>query len=150
MHDIDKWHTNLGMYKRCTIGIDDVGYTIYYDPNHYETEQRLKKDVEKYQKLVISENKLSPDVNIPDWCRQNRGGAYVIERGKAWSKYLAHKNYVFNLAWPFATTVHKAQGSEFSKVFIDQSDMSKALVTEQYQRLMYVSLSRAIDQIIFI
>ncbi len=150
LHDIAKWHTNLGMYKRTTIQIDNQGYTIYYDPDHYSTEQRLKKDVEKYQGLVIKENNLSLSDNIPDWCRANRGGAYVMERGKAWSKYLSHKNYVFNLAYPFATTVHKAQGSEFSKVFIDQVDMSKALNTEQYQRLMYVALSRAIDEVIFI
>jgi len=150
MHDIDKWHTNLGMYKRTTVGIDDVGYTIYYDPDHYATEQRLKKDVEKYQRLVILENNLSLETNIPDWCRQNRNGKFVMERGKAWSKYLAHKNYVFNLAYPFATTVHKAQGSEFSKVFIDVADMQKALSTEQYQRLMYVALSRSVHENIFI
>ncbi len=148
--DIEKWSTNLGMYPKTDIEVDGSIYTIHYDPNHYKTEQRLKKDVEKYQKLVISENKLSLKDNIPDWCRQNRGGAYVRERGKAWSKYLAHKGYVFNLAYPYATTVHKAQGSEFSKVFIDQSDIAKALSTEQYQRLMYVALSRAIDEIIFI
>ena len=148
--DIEKWNTQLGMYRQTSIRLDNVNYLIYYDPNHYETEQRLKKDVEKYQKLVIAENKLLLETDIPDWCRKNRGAPHVVARGKAWSKYLAHKGYVFNLAYPYATTVHKAQGSEFSKVFIDQADIAKALSTEQYQRLMYVALSRAIDEIIFI
>jgi len=57
---------------------------------------------------------------------------------------------VFNLARPYATTIHKAQGQEFSKVFIAQDDIAKALSTDQYQRLMYVALSRAIDEVIFI
>jgi len=149
-HDISKWNTNLGMYKTTVVELENKTYVGYYDPEHYKTEKRLKKDVEKFQQLVIVENKLSLATNIPDWCRQHRSAAYVVERGKAWSKYLAHKNYVFNLAYPFATTVHKAQGSEFSKVFIDVTDMRRALSTEQYQRLMYVALSRAIDKIIFI
>ena len=148
--DISKWATNLGMYSLAVVEHDGHKYTIYYDPNHYATEKKLKQDVEKYQKLVIQENNLSLKDNIPDFCKKNRGAPYVIERGKAWSKYLAHKGYVFNLAYPFATTVHKAQGSEFSKVFIDQKDISKAMSTEQYQRLMYVALSRAVDEVIFI
>jgi len=148
--DIIKWNTKLGMYKQTSVTIDEKDYLIYYDPNHYETEKRLKKDVEKYQRLVISENKLSLTENIPQWCKENRGAPYVRERGKAWSKFLAHTGYVFNLAYPYATTVHKAQGSEFRRIFIDQEDIAKALSTEQYQRLMYVALSRGIEDIIFI
>lgn len=148
--DIEKWYTQLGMYQQTNIIVGDEEYLIYYDPNHYETETRLKKDVEKYQRLVITSNGLALTDNIPDFCRKNRGAPHVKERGKAWSKYLAHKGYVFNLARPYATTIHKAQGSEFSKVFIDHADIKKALSTEQYQRLMYVALSRAINEIIFI
>lgn len=149
-NDIQKWKTQLGMYKEAVITVEDTSYLIYYDPDHYATANRLKNDVEKYQGLVIKEHELSDTMHVPTWCRENRSKKYVFERGKAWSKYLAHTNYVFSLTRPYATTVHKAQGSEFSKVFVDVADIDKAMSTEQYQRLMYVSLSRAINEIIFI
>ena len=149
---IAQYNTNLGMYKQVTIKINDESYLIYYDPDHYATSQRLKHDVEKYQQLVIQEHGLDTDVNIPGWCKANRQAKYVYERGKAWSKYLAHTNYVFSLSRPHATTVHKAQGSEFSTVFIDVDNLKIAnhYNTDQYKRLMYVALSRAINNVVFI
>jgi len=150
--DLDKYNTNLGMYKQMVIEHNDDQYLIYYDPNHYATEQRLKTDVEIWQRNVIKENNLKQDDNIPAFCRANRNKPGVYERGKAWSKYLAHKNYVFNITRPYCTTVHKAQGSEFSTVFIDYDDLliCRNINPEQYKRLMYVALSRAIDKIILI
>lgn len=151
-NDINKYGTNLGMYKQMSIELEGEDYLIYYDPNHYQTEKRLKTEVEIWQKNVISMNNLTPQDNIPDFCRKNRSAQGVRERGKAWSKYLAHTQYVFNVARPYASTVHKAQGSEFSSVFIDEQDIRicKGFSQEQYARLMYVSLSRGIDNIYFI
>ena len=150
--NIAKYRTNLGMYKQMPIDYEDENYLIYYDPDHYATTQRLKGDVEKYQRLVIKTHSLGPETNIPQWCQQNRGKQFVMERGKAWSKYLAHTNYVFSVTRPYCTTVHKAQGSEFSKVFIDTKDIaiSRAYNPEMYKRLMYVALSRAKDLTVFI
>ncbi len=150
--NIQRYNTQLGMYHQATIRLDDKEYLIYYDPDHYATEQRLKKDVEKYQKAVIEHHELGQDVNVPIWCKENRGKKFVMERGKAWSKYLAHTNYVFNLARPYATTVHKAQGSEFRAVFIDINNMKKAIQfgPNQYMRLMYVAISRAQEQVYYI
>jgi hypothetical protein len=149
---IQKYNTNLAMYKQASVLVDDTSYLIYYDANHYYNEQRLKKDVEEKQREMIRLNNLGVDVNIPQWCRENRSKPGVFERGKAWSKYLAHTNYVFSLVRPYATTVFKAQGSEFSKVFIDINDMLKAkqFNEDQYNRMLYVALSRAINKIIFI
>ena len=150
--NIQKYNTNLGMYKSMPIDYEGDNYLIYYDPDHYATTQRLKTDVEHYQRLVISTHKLKPDINIPQWCQQNRDKQFVRERGKAWSKYLAHTNYVFSVTRPYCTTVHKAQGSEFSTVFIDTKDIaiSRAYNPEVYKRLMYVALSRAKDLSVFI
>ena len=150
--DIIKFGTRLGMYKEMFIKPDDREgtYLIYFDPDHYTTEKRLKDDVEYWQATVVDKNNLSSDTHIPTWCKENRSALGVFERGKAWSKYLAHTNYVFNVARPYATTIHKAQGSEFSKVFIDVADIDKVFTDEQYNRLMYVAMSRAIDKIIFI
>lgn len=150
--NIDKYNTQLGMYKQATIQIEEEQYLIYYDPDHYATAARLKLDVEKYQRAVIQHHNLSQDVNIPNWCRENRYKKFVMERGKAWSKYLAHTNYVFALSRPFATTIHKAQGSEFEQVFIDINDVkiAKQYNPEMYKRLMYVALSRAREKFIII
>jgi len=148
--DIGKYGTDLSNYKQCIVEHEDGDFLIYYDPNHYATELKLKKDVEQAQMKVIKENGLSATEHIPTWCGKNRSASGVRARGKAWSKFLAHRSYVFNLARPYATTVHKAQGSEFSKVFISQSDIRKALDNQQYNRLMYVAISRGIDELIFI
>lgn len=150
--DIAKYRTNLNMYKTINVMIDDYDstYEIYYDPDHYETEKRLKKSVEKFQALVINTHNLSAEENIPKWCANNRNAQYVFERGKAWSKYLAHKNYVFNVSRPYATTVHKSQGSEFRYIFVDAQDINSAWDEMTRARLMYVSLSRGIDGAILI
>jgi len=149
---IKKYRTKLGMYQSMYVELEDKIYQVFYDPNHYTTEQRLKKEVEIWQGNVIKENNLKVEDNIPEFCRENRNASGVYERGKAWSKYLAHKQYVFNIARPYCTTVHKAQGSEFSTIFVDMGDLSicRDISPIQYKRLVYVALSRAIDKIIFI
>ena len=48
--------------------------------------------------------------------------------------------------YKFASTVHKAQGSEFDAVFVDVNDIKKSILPnyyDTYARLMYVALSRA-------
>ena len=55
-------------------------------------------------------------------------------------------NRAFVMDYGFATTVHKAQGSEFANVFIDKQDIQKSILNNyyiNYARLMYVSISRA-------
>jgi len=55
-------------------------------------------------------------------------------------------NRAFIMDYNFATTVHKAQGSEFDRVFIDKLDIQRSINNgyySTYARLMYVSLSRA-------
>ena len=52
--------------------------------------------------------------------------------------------------YSFASTVHKAQGQEWSTIFIDKKDIQKSIFNnyyENYARLIYVSLSRAINLI---
>ena len=48
--------------------------------------------------------------------------------------------------YSFASTVHKAQGSEFNRVWIDKKDIQKSIFGGNYRnyaRLMYVAISRA-------
>lgn len=53
---------------------------------------------------------------------------------------------IWSMDYSFASTVHKAQGSEFDTVFVDKANMQKAIFGgsyKNYARLMYVALSRA-------
>jgi hypothetical protein len=49
----------------------------------------------------------------------------------------------------FAQTVNKSQGSTYGKVFIDLNDFKRCNIYELLARLMYVSISRAQNQVIF-
>ena len=61
-------------------------------------------------------------------------------------KWVYAQGRAFTMDYSFASTVHKAQGSEFSRVFIVQKDLQKSIMNNYYNnyaRLMYVALSRA-------
>lgn len=49
----------------------------------------------------------------------------------------------------YASTVNKAQGSTFDKVFIDLNDLSRCKQWSVLSKLLYVAISRASSQIIF-
>jgi len=153
LKEIKMYKTDLSRYDRTYITVDETVYEIYYDREHYKTLKELKRNVEDFQQKVIDYHYLDDDVNVPQWCKSNPGARFVRERGKAWQDYIAHQNLVFDFRRPFATTVHKSQGSEFSTVFINQNDIKKAIRGNyygQYARLMYVALSRAIDKVVIV
>jgi hypothetical protein len=55
-------------------------------------------------------------------------------------------NRAYTMDYSFASTVHKAQGQEFDRVFVDKEDIQKSIMNgyyENYARLMYVAISRA-------
>ena len=61
-------------------------------------------------------------------------------------KFIYALNKAYTMDYKFASTVHKAQGSEFDAVFIDINDIKKSILPnyyDTYARLMYVALSRA-------
>lgn len=61
-------------------------------------------------------------------------------------KWLYAMDRAFVMDYTFASTVHKAQGSEFDRVFIVLEDIQKAIMNgyyDNYARLMYVAISRA-------
>jgi len=79
----------------------------------------------------------------------------AIARKKAREKAIENKKHftdvyalgrAFTCDYSFASTVHKSQGSEFNRVWIDKQDILKASMNNnfrQYARMMYVALSRA-------
>ena len=61
-------------------------------------------------------------------------------------KFIYALNKAYTMDYKFASTVHKAQGSEFDVVFVDVNDIKKSILPnyyDTYARLMYVALSRA-------
>lgn len=79
------------------------------------------------------------------WSDSNKGHPLARVRGKAWSRYMAFKNYVFCLDFTHATTVHKSQGSTYEYVFIDTEDLGVCANINylMYLKLLYVAISRA-------
>lgn len=134
-------------YDKLVVLIDGDLYNLYYDLEHYYNNKGLEDDVQEAQHRVVTSNGLNPDVDLPKWCRNNKSSQGVRRRGEAWQEYISHTANVFDLRYPFATTVHKSQGQEFDIVYIDQTNMKKAIrngYIDQYVRLMYVAISRSI------
>ena len=153
--EANKFNTfkHVKAYTTCNVEVDGISYSIIYDTEHYATQQLLKAEIEKWQAYVYANNNIPDDMQLKDWCRQNSHIKGVRERGNAWSKFIAHSNLVFNLQRPFATTVHKSQGSEFDTVYIAQQDIKKSIRNGyylNYARLMYVALSRATKKVVII
>ncbi|MCI4435920.1 MAG: ATP-dependent helicase [Ignisphaera sp.] len=149
--DIIKFGTEIP-YKIISVEVDGEKYNIHCNRNHHKKQKVLKAELEIAQQFVVDKYNI-PKGELTKWCQDNRGAIGVKERGWAWSRYLAHQNLVWDVRRPFATTVHKAQGREFSTVFIDQEDIKKSIKNnyyETYARLMYVALSRAINKVIII
>ncbi len=154
MSDIAKFnnthHTN---HPQCSLTIEGKDYLVHYDADHYHTQQQLKAEIDKWQGYLYSNNTIPEDMKLKDWCYHNKGAKGIKERGKAWSRYIAHSNLVFNLQRPFASTCHKAQGQEFKTVYIAQDDIKKSISPGYYgtySRLMYVALSRAIEKVLIV
>lgn len=153
--DMAKYRSDkyVSKYPTCSIELEGSIYNVRYDTHHYQTQQALKNKVDIAQRVIYSTHNIPEDMRLSQWCKENRDLECVKARGTAWAEYLAHSSLVFALQRPFATTVHKSQGSEFSTVYIAQSDIKKSIQRGYYMnyaRLMYVALSRAVNKVIVI
>lgn len=150
--DISKFRQAIPHGVKHYIRVEDEVYGFYGDINHYEHSKEFKNEVETSQLALIREFELPEDTNLKDWCRMNKN-EFTRARGKAWGAFIGHTNLSFDLRRPYATTVHKSQGSEFDTVYIAKDDIMKAIRNgyyEDYARLMYVALSRAIKKVVII
>ena len=59
------------------------------------------------------------------------------------------KDYSIDLRLAYASTINKAQGSTYKKVFLDLDDVGKCIDSDNLARLMYVGSSRPSQQLIF-
>ena len=67
---------------------------------------------------------------------------------KQWHTYFEILNNWLDLRPSFASTVHKAQGSTYDKVFINLSDIGRCRNPSDVARMMYVAITRASKQVI--
>ncbi len=76
-----------------------------------------------------------------------RNAAFKEPRG-GWSEYWKFCDKFTQVRPPFACTVHKSQGSSFSNVFVVMTDLAGNPRLADRNRLIYVGLSRAKENII--
>lgn len=72
------------------------------------------------------------------------------ERRKKWKEYFAFKNSILDIRDIYASTVHSAQGSTYRNVYIDLKDLWTCPNKRELQRLLYVAVSRAKENVYFI
>lgn len=68
---------------------------------------------------------------------------------KNWYLYFKLKNEVMDLRFPYASTIHKSQGSTFDEVLIDLGSFRVCDDPETAARLLYVAVSRAKNKVFF-
>ena len=108
----------------------------------------LKLDGVEFAKVAINgSTKIVPVVlgiyNAYSLTKQIKAAAIKDKKNY---KFIYALNKAYTMDYKFASTVHKAQGSEFDAVFVDVNDIKKSILPnyyDTYARLMYVALSRA-------
>jgi len=151
--DMRKFNNNISSWDIGYIEIEETVYSFSYNLDHYAHAKTLMTTVEEVQFGLIDHHNLADGINLKEWCQNNMKKKFVENRGTAWKQYLTHEGLIWDLRRPFASTVHRSQGSEFDYVYIAQADIKKAIRKGwymNYARLMYVSLSRAIKGVIIV
>ena len=70
------------------------------------------------------------------------------ERKALWEQYFDIKNTWLDLRSPYASTVHKSQGSSYDQVFIDLYDIGRCNIPSDVARMLYVAISRARKRVV--
>ena len=73
-----------------------------------------------------------------EYAEENGGGG-------AWRPYYALKNRLCDLRYPYASTVHKAQGMSLDTAYINMRDIRT--FNKDWQEMRYVAFTRARDQV---
>lgn len=71
----------------------------------------------------------------------------VFRKNKDWKNFFQQKEKFIDLRTAYACTTHKAQGSTYTNVFIDITDMGKNTKKSEVARLLYTAITRASDTV---
>ncbi len=79
-----------------------------------------------------------------DLRRRRKKAAETKGKGatKAWEAYYRHRERFATVAYPFAQTVHKAQGSTFRNAFVYLPDLRRNTRSRERNRLLYTAITR--------
>jgi exodeoxyribonuclease-5 len=77
-----------------------------------------------------------------DWHEANQLKKHFYKH-KDFAKYFEIKDRWLDLRYPYASTVHKAQGSTYDVVFVDLADIGANKKWYEIARLVYVAVTRA-------
>lgn len=85
---------------------------------------------------------------------RDRIGAALVAKNKAnqdstkeFKEYKCINDYVSIMDFNHCMTIHKSQGSEFTNVYVDSSDLATCRDIHEQMRLLYVSISRAKERV---
>lgn len=131
--------------------------------NMYENDLLLMQDMQVNRKFLVQSMHamvVNPDIQFAQVggyvlpvifgthyaaiARKKAREAAIEDKRKFTDVYALGRAYTVD--YSFASTVHKAQGSEFERVWLDKKDLLKASINnnfQQYARMMYVAISRA-------
>lgn len=114
---------------------------VFGHGNYQERRQELGDAAVKANKAIEKKFK----VDSKEWSKENWPHELAKARAKAWREYMAFKDCVICLDFPYAMTVHKSQGSTYDYIFLDIEDLGRCADKDytMYLRLLYVALSRA-------
>ena len=87
-------------------------------------------------------------VFVPDSYAEMKRLLTKLRKDKEFKKVFDIQDNWGDLRHPYASTVHKSQGSTYDKVIIDLRDIAKCRVSTDVARMLYVAISRASKQVI--
>jgi hypothetical protein len=85
---------------------------------------------------------------MPKNFSQQKAYLNKLAKNEDWPRYFNVKEHWFDLRSPYASSIHKSQGSTYDLVFIDLYDIMTNWNMDQIARLLYVAFSRAAKQVI--
>lgn len=113
------------------------------------TNPNLKLDV--YKATLVHSNIAMPPFNtfLPADQSQVKAVLKTFAKEKDWISFYRIKDYLPDLRYSYASTVHKAQGSTVDTVLIDLDNLSTCRNPDTFYRLLYVACTRARQKVYF-
>lgn len=106
----------------------------------------VEGDTNQTLHVPVAESEL--DIVLSDIAREAREAEDRKSRAKLWREFWDAKGRFQKLRYAYALTAHRAQGSTFNTVYLDQSDILANRVKREAYRCFYVGATRASHSLI--
>lgn len=119
--------------------------TLYVRNNQYLTIKHIEaNEIWKIKGLWLRFDEILEALFLP-----NSSRAYKQLFQKAYNAEIAWDFYhrLVDVRLPYASTIHKAQGSTYHTVFINLSELNQIKTRDEINRLLYVAFSRATHKV---